>query len=315
MDNNEKLDAVAGLEVIKNIFDPIFVNNTASIEFLCKRGYLKSSILCYNCDHPALLKKSLDDLNNYFYKCNKKNCRRKISIFSLLNYRVPKLKICYILRSCWFFTCNISNYFAFPNSCMSEQTYIKVRKIYVEACKNVVLTNRKKLGGENKCLQIDETAFKKGKIITNPSSISDGDPNIIWLLGVVEEDKGNIFLEFIKDRTKNTISNFIYENILPLSTIKTDGFASYPKAIEENKMKHIIVNHNKGFRNALGHTTNTIEGLWSLLKYDIKKRKGINRDILENYIFEFMWKYKYVKSNNNLSWNSGFLLLLKELFK
>ncbi|KCZ81094.1 hypothetical protein H312_01460, partial [Anncaliia algerae PRA339] len=107
-----------------------------------------------------------------------------------------------------------------------------------------------------------------------------------------------IFLEYIKDRTKNTISNFISENILPLSTIKTDGFASYPKNIEENKIKHIIVNHSKSFRNTLGHTTNTIEGLWSLLKYDIKKRKGINRNILEHYIFEFMWRYKYVKSNN-----------------
>ncbi|KCZ74881.1 hypothetical protein H311_04149 [Anncaliia algerae PRA109] len=86
---------------------------------------------------------------------------------------------------------------------------------------------------------------------------------------------------------------------MPLSTIKTDGFASYPKTIEENKMKHIIVNHSKGFRNTLVHTPNTSEGLWSLLKYDINKIKGINRNILEDYTFEFIWKYKYIKSNNN----------------
>ncbi|KCZ79423.1 hypothetical protein H312_03189 [Anncaliia algerae PRA339] len=72
------------------------------------------------------------------------------------------MQICYILGSCWFFTCNIPNYFVFPNSCMSEQTYIKVRKIYAEASKNLVLKNRKNLGGKNKCLKIDETDLKKG---------------------------------------------------------------------------------------------------------------------------------------------------------
>jgi hypothetical protein len=59
--------------------------------------------------------------------------------------------------------------------------------------------------------------------------------------------------------------------------VHTDRHLSYPSAVRAINGVHIIVNHSSGFTNSEGFHKNEIENLWSLLKFEIGKRKGVNR--------------------------------------
>ncbi|KAM0673281.1 hypothetical protein GVAV_003274 [Gurleya vavrai] len=99
----------------------------------------------------------------------------------------------------------------------------------------------------------------------------------------------------IPDRKKETIEYVFKNNINEKSIVVTDGFASYPYAVDKINGIHHVVNHSIEFKNRDGYHTNNIENLWSLLKYEIKKRKGIKRTAIEFFIYEFSFRYNFLK--------------------
>lgn len=80
------------------------------------------------------------------------------------------------------------------------------------------------------------------------------------------------------------------ENINDYTKIKMECYQSHVTPYIEKNYKNILVNHKNDFINEQGHTTNTIDGFWSILRYNIKKTKGVYRKILTDYLFEFLWK-------------------------
>ncbi|KAG0434807.1 hypothetical protein DMUE_5018 [Dictyocoela muelleri] len=82
-----------------------------------------------------------------------------------------------------------------------------------------------------------------------------------------------------------------------VSIIITDNHASYPGAVLNNQFSHLIVNHSQGFKNIEGFHTNNIENLWSLLKYERAKRRGVLKSSLEDFLLEFKFRYKYLRKN------------------
>ncbi|KCZ75516.1 hypothetical protein H311_03504 [Anncaliia algerae PRA109] len=57
----------------------------------------------------------------------------------------------------------------------------------------------------------------------------------------------------------------------------TDGYPSYLSAVAKFVSDHKIVNHSKGFCNADGINTNSIENIWSHLKKDYRERAGVKK--------------------------------------
>lgn len=308
----DSLDAAAGHDVI-TIFSPVFCSNESLIPFLIHHNVLSVNIVCRKCNSQMGLIKQAKALDGYTYRCSNNQCRAWKSIRTTFRPDLPKVSLIDICRAAFLFVCNCQNYFIFNNCSISENTYVKLKKILVEQCKQIILNTKRKLGGPNKTIQIDETAFKKGQIIRNPSSYNDNDPATLWLIGLIEEETGSIHLEFVQNRKIETIRRILDENVNNYTIIKTDGYPSYIQPCSEKNYVHIVVNHKHGFRNEKGHTTNTIEGLWSLLKYDIKRRKGVSRNVLLEFIFEFSWRNRYVKNNNPRTWKFGLLSLLNKL--
>jgi hypothetical protein len=62
-------------------------------------------------------------------------------------------------------------------------------------------------------VQIDETAFKQVKNITNQSAVLDSDKEIMWDIGLVGEGTVKAYAEFIPDRKIQTFTNFICNNV------------------------------------------------------------------------------------------------------
>jgi hypothetical protein len=140
---------------------------------------------------------------------------------------------------------------------------------------------------------VDETAICRGRLISNPSSTIGTVAGTTWMIGIIDEEREirDFIVKIVPNRQINTIASF-FENINPGTRIKSDGYPSYPDACSINNFEHVIVNHCEVFTNELGDHTNIIENLWSHFKTELRKRHGIMRNNMEDFITEFCWKRK-----------------------
>ena len=94
----------------------------------------------------------------------------------------------------------------------------------------------------------------------------------------------------VPDHTRETlIHRLITTHILPGTVVYSDQFSPY---IPLNQLGyiHLSVNHSKNFGNPdSGAHTNTIEGLWALVKKKLKSMSGTLYEHLPSYLDEFVW--------------------------
>ena len=111
-----------------------------------------------------------------------------------------------------------------------------------------------------------------------------------WVFGLTEKGSRKVLLEIVKDRTKKTLLPIITKYVAKSSMIHHDDWPSYRK-LEVLGYKHLIVNHTKEFKSAEGACTNTIEGLWGVVKQRIIRMHGVDASKLGAYLDEFSFRY------------------------
>ncbi|KAG0433955.1 hypothetical protein DMUE_5355 [Dictyocoela muelleri] len=138
---------------------------------------------------------------------------------------------------------------------ISENTYVKLKQIFLirlkERYRNVGL-----LGGDNISIPVDETACCIRRTIFNPKSEAANIMDTIWVIGLICEQTSEVRMKFHPDRRVPSIMQFLRENVLQGTTIKTDGYPSYPEAVRIMGGCHQVVYHSHGFTNEEGVHTN-----------------------------------------------------------
>jgi transposase-like protein len=119
----------------------------------------------------------------------------------------------------------------------------------------------------------------------------------------VEGNCRQFFLELVPNRKWDTILEVFNECILQGTIIFTDGYPSYPRAVETFGSEHERVNHSLGVVNETGGRTNQIENIWSHMKQDYRRKGGINHDRITLWIDEFSWKKRKLNYSNVCSVN------------
>ena len=152
-------------------------------------------------------------------------------------------------------------------------------------CSNKVLNAGIKLRGLGKTVEIDEAKFgakrkyKRGRVSEGP-----------WVFGVVERGSQKVLLFRVPDRTRETlVHRLITTHIRPGTVIYSDQFTPY---IPLNQLGyiHLSVNHSKNFVDPdSGAHTNTIEGVWALVKKKLKWMCGTLYEYIPSYLDEFTW--------------------------
>ena len=98
-----------------------------------------------------------------------------------------------------------------------------------------------------------------------------------WLFGGVERSTGKCFVKFVRNRKGDTLLPIIRTHCLPGSHMITDGFTSYftLDQIYGGIYLHSSVVHERNFVNPDDSDihTQSIESLWSCIKYGSKKGK------------------------------------------
>ena len=124
-----------------------------------------------------------------------------------------------------------------------------------EVCVNWVFSRCKKIGGEGKVVEIDESKFGKRKY--NVGRVVEGQ----WVFGGICRDTRHFFMVPVPDRTSDTLLAIIKEYIEP-GTIISDCWKAYD-CLGSEGYTHLKVNHKLNFVDPkTGAHTNRIERHW-----------------------------------------------------
>ena len=126
---------------------------------------------------------------------------------------------------------------------------------------------RQKLGKFGHGVEIDESVFAHQTI--------DGKQEKVWVLGFYERDTKECRAIQVKDRTEDTLTQIILENVEMGANVYTDFWRGY------NRLKHFythrVVNKAmKGYGTSEYETTNRVESLWSQIKRSMSMYSAYN---------------------------------------
>jgi hypothetical protein len=124
----------------------------------------------------------------------------------------------------------------------------------------------------------------------------------IWVVGGIERKDDTIpriFACSTEDRTKETLTQIIKNNVKKGSIIFTDCWKGYSdEELKNNGFLHDTVNHCYYFVDPVTFVhTNTIEGLWSGIKRNIPIQHRTKK-FIDNDLFEYIWR----RENKNNLW-------------
>ena len=150
-----------------------------------------------------------------------------------------------------------------------------------------------KMGGLGYTVEIDESMLfsrhqRRGRRMQSS----------VWVFGAVCRETGDLFLQIVTDRTKETLIPIIRQHIELGTTIISDCWKPY-RCLKQQGYRHLTVNHSKTFLNrASGAHTNTIEGVWRWLKHSLPT-SGIKKSRIDAYIKSFQWQRIYGRRLNS----------------
>ena len=101
----------------------------------------------------------------------------------------------------------------------------------------------------------------------------------------------------VPNRSAAILMPIIQNSILPETTVMSDLWRAYG-GIDAMGFNHFTVNQSVNFVDPVtGAHTQNVENSWKLAKSRNKRQHGTNRQMLDSYLCEWMWRQK---NRNNL---------------
>ena len=270
-------------------------NSLEHINFCFDNKLLKKRFICEVCMNEKRLVATNSIRDGFVWKCYSRKCSkntttiRKDSIFT--DFKLP-LKTIFFL----FYDFAIQT----PLNIVQKETKLSNVTItkYFKFCRLLIenyyfcFENNKKIGGNNKIVEIDECCLFRRKY--NVGRIQ----NQIWIFGGIERgENGKSFFEKVNNRNAVTLKEVLLRRVESGTTIISDSWKAY-KNLEEMGFQHFKINHSVNFVNPFFPEINTqkIESTWNTLRKLIKK-KGTN--IRKNHS-EYLLEFQFRKENKNV---------------
>jgi transposase-like protein len=139
----------------------------------------------------------------------------------------------------------------------------------------------------NGIVEVDET-FVGGKTEGMGHGYKGNKPVVVGAL----QRGGKAVLQVVDDRSRQTLHQFIHNNCKPeTEAIYTDDWPAY-NGIEDKDTRHESVNHHAEEWVRGNVHTNSVEGVWSLLKRSITgSYHKLSTKHLNSYLDELEWRF------------------------
>ena len=204
----------------------------------------------------------------------------------------------------------------------------RIRDKLARATVTIIEEIMPRIGGSNRIVEIDEMAFRRGQLVSNPTREVENERDTCWIIGGIqrrlnedpEELEMAFFIKIIPNRRAETFRDVIRQHILPNTMILTDSHRSYPAAIEQcnneytMNLTHRMVNHSVEYVTVDGDHTNNIENLWSHVRSYWRTRHGVSREQLPSFLAQFSYIKHFVNKKNRISVKNSFIRLCKRVF-
>lgn len=152
--------------------------------------------------------------------------------------------------------------------------------------------SRFKIGGPGIIVQVDESVFSKRKFHRGRLTPQK------WVLGMLDTRSKLLVLEFVPNRSAETLLRVLVRNVAPGSIIWSDLWRGYAN-LEAQGFTHQTVNHSENFVDPeTGTCTNAIEGAWSRVKYFLRKKGVMHKQNSSSYLDEYMWRRLFQDSEH-----------------
>ena len=142
----------------------------------------------------------------------------------------------------------------------------------------------------NSSVEVDET-YIGGRRKGSRGRPMRGDKRSVPVVGIAQRN-GRVIARVTKDATSKTLKSLIRKHVAPGSVIYTDEYPAYNTISEGRRYTHKRIKHASGVYVHGDIHTNTVEGLWSLIKRGIGGvYHSVSPDNLQSYLDEYCFRY------------------------
>jgi transposase-like protein len=257
------------------------------IDFLRGKELLVQSLRC-SCGRQMteqITNRTSDGFHFRCTSCKKTRSIRTNSIFSGANIPLQKAVALIYLTSLEVFQKNICETLGLDKSTLIVWED-KIRNAYSRQLGRT----QEMFGGPGVVVEVDESLVAKAK----PSRNRSGRPvTERWVFGLFDRSRRLGTMQFVPNRSAETLLPIIQRYCLPGTTIYSDGWLAY-NSLRDLGYNHEIVIHEHEFvvPGTYIHTNN-VESYWSRCKRKLKRINGAVPHMLPAYLDEFMWKERY----------------------
>ena len=275
--------------------------NEAAITWCRDKGLLATTRRCPTCDSDMvettrsssgerawICRKTFNGIRHYI----------KVSIMRdsfFAESRLPIKEAIYLLYEWSVLTTVEQASFQLNISCKTASSWYTRFRGLAERTNNRVLSTM--IGGEGDIVEIDECQIGHRKHHRGRA------PNEVWVFaGVVRGSNPlRLFIECVKKRDRETLTEIIKRRIKIKSTIISDGWGAYQHLAKEG-FKHKAVNHSVEFVSALDPTVHTqnVENVWRCFRRFLNSKSAYKRNPLQGYIQEFIFRKSFTNSFETL---------------
>lgn len=271
-----------------SIFDVshIWSNVEKTIEFLQQHRLIKENHVCCGMNCNLVKCHTKDGKEFKCYTCGKRYSLRTGSFFSR-----SKLSLCVLLTVVYFFSNNLSivQTMKMLKRKISKPSLIQWFVYLREICSLYLLNNPQILGGQDRIVEIDESALGRKRKYNRGAVRGIG---TTWVFGILDIVTKQCHVQLVPNRSRATLLPIITRHIAPHSTIHSDQANVYRTLRQINGYTHKTVCHKDNYVNPTDGThTNNIECFWAHLKNHIKHLHGVDLTNLPIHLDEYCYRW------------------------
>ncbi|XP_077967707.1 uncharacterized protein LOC144421954 [Styela clava] len=278
----------------------VLYDERACIEFLRYRGLLATRMKCAKCETEMKEENTKSaKQDSCRWRCQKKNCRTTTTIRKGSFFENSKAELTKLVTTMYFWADDVTQETMAKESELSKRTMVDWCNFIREVCSEDLIGRKKKIGGMDHVVAIDETHLARRKPATN----GQGRPvKAMWLFGGIDLTTKELFVEIIPPEvgsTKEMMEQLIVNHIADGTTIWSDMFLSYNDIENLGRgYTHRAINHSYMYVTPEGHHTQNIESIWADVKRKFKRMNGAPRHLIPSYLDEYLWKRQYPKNEH-----------------